>query len=497
MVRGCCAPARAGRRTVGAVLALLVLLPLPGLAAAAAPAADAGGDGEFRPGLGAARAQGLRVGPTRSGFNFTAGFSVSMAEYENAIARADSRFLDSGALVGGVIGAADDDEADPAEEQPSETFDNVRTDTRQEGAAEGIEQPVGEAVPDLPFVLDLGTQFVRATEDPFGEAITYNGRLGVEEAFLVQGGYTRGATGVVAEGVREARGESVFDVVAIADAVVIEDLRFEAVHRSGAEDHVDAGYTIGAIVVDGERFEAPGGDEAGEGLVAAFEQANTALEELGISLVAPRTEIRERTGEVLVSPLGIRYEASDATRSVMRPLLQQTAGPREALSEALLEQSDAFALALLFADVLTGPFGGAGAIVVEVGGARALTDAPQYADPFAQQRGSSQRPPSEGVPGSRTVDEPSSGDAGRTEADGGRPLRSEGGQPDLGAEAVDPELAAPPGAGAGTSRPATSAGADTGPGALLTVGLAVLLTGLALAGTDLLRVRRAHRTIVT
>ena len=489
------------------MLAVLLLLPLVGPAAVASaegmdtaesPALSSPHDEGFRPGLGAARAQGLRVGPTRSGFNFTAGFSVSMAEYENAIARADSRFLDSGALVGGVIEAADDEDAGSDEEQPSETFDNVRTDTRQDGAAEGIEQPVGEAVVDLPFVLDVGTQFVRATEEPFGEAITYNGRLGVDDAILVQGGYTRGAAGIVADGVREARGEAVFDKVAIADTVVLEDLRFEAVHRSGAEDHVDAGYTVGAIVVDGERVEAPASEEAGEGVVTAFEEANAALREFGISLVAPQTEVRERTGEILVSPLGIRYEASEATRSVMRPLLQETGGPREALSEALLEQSDAFALALLFADVLTGPFGGAGAIVVEVGGARALTDAPEFADAFGQGREDLDRSTRRDPPGAVPGDEGESEESASLD-----PQQTPSAPSDADREApgdtADPELVSPqpPEDGGEATRSALPAVADGGPGALLTVGLAVLLTGLGLAGADVLRARRAERTIVT
>ena len=448
----------------------------------------------FRPGLGAARAQGLRVGPTRSGFNFTAGFSVSMAEYENAIARADSRFLDSGALVGGVIEAADDEDAGSDEEQPSETFDNVRTDTRQDGAAEGIEQPVGGAVVGLPFVLDVGTQFVRATEDPFGEAITYNGRLGVEDAILLQGGYTRGAAGIVADGVREARGEAVFDMVAIAGTVVLEDLRFEAVHRSGAEDHVRAGYTVGTIVVDGERFEAPASEEAGEGVTTAFDEANAALREFGISLVAPQVEVRERTGEILVSPLGIRYEASEATRSVMRPLLQETGGPREALSEALLEQSDAFALVLLFADVLTGPFGGAGAIVVEIGGARALTDAPEFADAFGQGREDLDRSTRRDPPGAVPGDEPQETASLDPQAPSPPPSDAD---PQAPGDAPDPEFASPQPPEGEATRSALSAVADGGPGALLTVGLAVLLTGLGLAGADVLRARRAERTILT
>jgi hypothetical protein len=109
-------------------LAAPLLLPQAGLGPAAHADEVAGDD--FATGFGSARGTAVRVGPSRSGFAFTTDFSISLADFQNTVARGDSRSVSLGAILDAVAESFDED----GEYVPQ----NLRIDSRDEDAEEGV-----------------------------------------------------------------------------------------------------------------------------------------------------------------------------------------------------------------------------------------------------------------------------------------------------------------------------------------------------------------------
>lgn len=483
-------------RAVCVAFALLLVVPLFLPQATAAPG-HAQESEEFLLGFGSARGTGLSVGPSRSGFNFTTDFAISLTDYQNTVARADSRAVSLGAILEAVWEAGDEEN----EYGPQ----RLRTDSRDEDAADGIHRSEMGTEGDSPLAATLGRQYVRADEDPVAEAETAMGAFGFPEALLLEGGRSWSQSGIVAEGQREAHGKASFDRIVLGDGqVVLEGLEWEAVHRTGEEDASQGSFRLGNLYIDGEpAFPEEGADGIGE----LFDAANQALSEVGITLRAPEVVEDERTGEIRVTPMRVVVGPSDLSRAVAGPLSDALQPIREPLADALIGMDPAFGSIFLLYDVGLGAFAGGGELLLEIGGARAHTGFAEFENPFGDFGGAlggdfgeataGPQPQADGSGSPATADRPSGGAAGSPvgteETSGQAPAPETSDAPadepvdePVAAEAPqqEEELAAPAGTGAPSG------------GQALTAALAALLVAGGLAGVDFLRLRRSQRTIV-
>ena len=486
-----------------ACVAFALLLALPLLPQTAAAPGHAQEPDEFPLGHGSARGTALSVGPSRSGFSFTTDFAISLTDYQNTVARADSRAVSLGAILEAVYEAVDEDN----EHGPR----RLRTDSRDEDAADGIRRGEYGAEADSPFAATFGRQYVRADEDPVAEAETAMGAFGFPEAVLLEGGNSWSRSGVVADGQREAHGTSSFERIVLGDGeVVLEGLEWEAIHRTGEEDASQASFRLGNLYIDGE--PAFPEDDA-EGVGELFEAANEALSEVGLTLGAPEVVEDDRTGEIRVTPMRVVLGPSELSRTIAGPLSDAIQPIREPLAEALIDMDDAFGSVFLLFDVGLGAFAGGGELLLEVGGARAHTGFAEFDDPFGDVDAGvgddfgeipddPQPQPEQPSEAPATTDGPSSGDpdgtsGGSGEASGQAPTpeTSDG----HAEEPIDEPVTSEPPQQEQAQRqeelaaPAAAEGARGGQA--LTAALVALLVAAGLGGADFLRLRQSQRTI--
>ena len=495
------------------VFALLLALPmlLPQVGAPAGHAdelddEDVGPTGDFLLGYGSARGTGVRVGPSRSGFNFTTDFAVSLADYQNTVARGDSRGVSLGTILETVAEAFDED----GEYLPS----NLRIDSRDEDAADGVSRTEFGTPPESPFHGAIGSQYVRATEDPFAEVETLMGVLGLDGAIELEGGTSRATAGIVDAGQREARGEATFERIVLGGgAVVLEGLEWTAVHRSGVDEVVDAAFSLGGIqIADEGLIPGEASEQGAEGLTEAINAANEVLRELGIILVAPEKVVNEQTGQVAMTPLKIALGPSNVSREVAGPLSDLIQPIREPLAEGLIEAESSFGAVFLLYDVLFGAFAGGGELLLELGGARAVTGAQEFDNPFGEGFGGvgadfgqlpdDPQPQAEepDLSGGQPDSSADLGDAPSPDAGGSNqaPAPQSGDEPQDGGAVDEPVASEPPQQEQAQQQEelAAPAGASGSRGGqALTAALVALLVAAGLGGADFLRLRQSQRTI--
>lgn len=514
MSRGSMRMARLLCATCALMLVVPVLLPRAAAPAGHAQEADEADEGgaSFIPGHGSARGTGVRVGPSRSGFNFTTDFAVSLADYQNSVAKGDSRGVSLGMILETVLETADEE----GEYLPLPQ--NLRVDSRDEGAAEGVSRNEAGAPEGSPFEGAVGQQYVRATQDPLVEVETLMGNLGLEGALSLEGGTSRATTGIVAEGQREARGEASFERVELGGgAVVLEGLEWTAVHRSGAEEEVDASFTLGGIeIADSSLLPGDASEQAADGLIQGFDAANEVLSQLGLYLEAPEKVVNEDTGQVAMTPLKISLGPTDTSRELFGPLTDALQPVREPLADALIDANETLGAVFLLFDVGMGAFAGGGEVLVEIGGARAVTGFEEFENPFGDTGGidsdfgevpeeSTSEPESSGEVSLGDGSGSSSGSSGggstpAPESSGESPSLDE--EPAEGPEEPEePVTSESPDAG-GTGQgdpqaaaPAASTGSRGGPALL--AALVALLVAAGFGGADFLRLRQSQRTIPT
>jgi hypothetical protein len=489
-------------RTTCLVAALVLAVPMLPPQAGMAPAghADEAGDDEFATGFGNARGTAVRVGPSRSGFAFTTDFAVSLADFQNTVARGDSRSVSLGAILDAVAESFDED----GEHVPQ----NLRIDSRDEDADEGMSrEEFGGG--SGPFTGAFGSQYVRATEDPFAEVETVMGVLGLEDAIEIEGGHSRATAGLVEAGQREARGEAAIERIVLGGgAVVLEGLEWTATHRSGADEAAGARFELGGIeIADGSVLPDEAGAAGAQGTAEAFDAANEVLAEAGIRLQAPREVVNDQTGEVAMTPLKVSLGPSDGSRAVAGPLSDAIQPIREPLADALIGMDDGFGAALLLFDVGLGAFAGGGEVLLEIGGTRAVTGSHDFDDPFGDGGGGFGAEfgevPDEATPESEdALDMPSDGPPSDLDDPGaGGDGPSEAPAPDTAQEAGDeaaeePVTSEPPEQADGQEQLATPAGTPGQRGGqALMAALIALLVAAGLGGTDFLRLRQSQRTI--
>ncbi len=151
-------------------------------------------------------------------------------------------------------------------------------------------------------------------------------------------------------------------------AVVLEGLEWRALHRTGAEAAEQARFSLGAVVVQGQRFSLPEGSD--QPLRDAIAAAEPVLRPLGLHLQLPEPRIEAGISEI--SPLRVRVADSEVAR-VLAPALEAAQPGRDAVVDAVRSASEEGDAALLVADVALGVVAGGSSLDVELGGASART----------------------------------------------------------------------------------------------------------------------------
>jgi hypothetical protein len=464
---------RAFRRTrrtavgVGCVALLTFVATDPGAATPEAPA-----QAEFTPGTGNAIALAYKVNPAFGGLSFGITAGESVAGHQNTAATAQSKAVNLGVigvtLAGEGCGGAD--ATLPEEEQPQPLI----VSSGEEGAAEGRQASEAEGAI---------TMEAAASDAPFARAVTKVAPMGEPAIAVVTGGISTASSGVVEGGIREARAVSqIAELRLLGGAVILGDMRWEAIQRSGAVTEEIASFEIGSLTVGGEKIPLPTEQAAQIALL------NDTLNAVGFQITVPK--VRSEEGIVFVDPLKIGVIPSDLRDGlILGPVLSALQPVREAFTETLFrlgcggDLSGVYTFpsstAVTVLDLAIGSISGAGSLNLELGGVQATTaEIAGFAFPGGELPPLADLPATPALP----VDSGAGFDAGGVE-----------------------EVAAPPAADtpaavdtpAATTTPVAPIADLTGErgGALLAVGAGGLLALLASAEVDRRKMRQAQRAI--
>lgn len=337
-------------------------------------AAAPGGAAEpFEPGTATALSQALQVGPSTAGLQAVMTVARSQAQYRGSLAIASGQVLDTGA-IGTVLTAEQCDGSDPVvsrEQLPqpvSAESDGTRDDARTHDTA-GLPGGMG-------LLGAAGHIDVRATKRTRADSRVDTGALEVP-GLMVARGLASDATAELVDGrARLARASSGLGrLELLGGQVVLSDLRWEAVQRTGEDPAVQAAFRVGSGSVLG--VPLPSAPTGGADLSALDE----ALEPTGLKLQLPEV-LRTNDGGVEVTPLTVGIADSALGAAVFGPVLGAAQPVREAVTGVLLGISCKFGSVLSIADLGLGGFTGAGSLELRLGGATAGSEGRRFDNPF-------------------------------------------------------------------------------------------------------------------
>lgn len=415
--------------------------------------APAGAEEEFILGSGQVESQLLRVGPSAGRLSFAPRFGLGFANYQNTVARAESRVADYAAL----------DDSVPPELQ--EGAPSLRTDSTEEEAEEGVVRTTPDGGP-----MGATRQEVRATDQPFSEAVFVLGDAGAPGVVELRGGRAVSRTGIIDGKTREAAAAVSYGRISLGGgAAVLQGATWTVVQRTGADEQAKGTFRVEGITIGEQTLTPPEGGPTPE----QWKQLNDGLSPLGLRLEPPSVEVDQ--GIVSITPLGIRIFANQVGRTVGPPLLEGLQPVRDPVAGGIIEQEPEAGSLFTVGDLVLGAVAGSGAIDVQLGGATAFTEGEAFDDPFGGfDLGSS-------PPGPVSL-----GGTGPSGLDAGSPSAAGGVEGNEGSGAAgDGEFAL-----AGSRR---EAGTTGGPAAV--VGLLGLLAVLAMAAADWWRMRHEPRRI--
>ena len=358
----------------------------------------------FSNGTASASAQSVKVNPTAASLSIGATIGISLAGYQNDVAKAEARGIDLGVIGTTLAGEGCDggEPTLPAEQQPQPLV----ADSREPDAAGGKSAPEAIAGITLPAIQKVA----RATSEPMGEATTLSAPVGRAGVVEVAGARSNALVSVVEHRTRRAVATTEIAEISLGGGVVkLGGLKWQAVQQTGADEADTAAFTIGNVTVGGVPVAIPSGD-----LGPVFTTVNQALAPLGIELRAPA--LRNVGDVVAVDALAVAVIPSPTRDAVSGQLLGTLQPVREALIDALLDLDCGNATYVTLADVALGSFTGSGSFSLELGGVIATSRELQFTSLLQPPGGPGLIPgtPDELIPGqppslSGSVEAPSGG----------------------------------------------------------------------------------------
>lgn len=416
----------------------------------------------FSVGSGRAEAKFLKVGPSRGALSLAPQVGLALSDFLNTRGRGDVRTADFAAL------------SDSLPPEVTNALPAVKVESTDEGAEQGKTVTLGTP-PPVPVALSAVELHADAGRAPRGASSFKVGSADIGVGTIL-GGRAEARSGIVNGNVREATARVLIPRIELAGGVVVlENLEWSVLNRSGASTNQEAKFSLGSVAVAGQSFAAPPGSEQPlKDVVAALKPV---LGPLGIDVTFPTPRIEG--GVVELSPLRLRV-AKSALGPVVNPVVEQLQPVRAPLVDAIRAGTDQADAAILLADVAIGVLAGGSTLDLDIGGASVFTVAAAPGFAFGAR---------EGGPA------PLSAPTGASFAD--TPTRATG---STGPDFVAAVSASATGNASGNrrtgdlaARPASSSANRGGP--LLFVGLLGLAAALTAAGADYRRIVNGRRLI--
>ena len=368
---------RRPRNTAAPLTALALTAAL--VAPASAAAASARDAEAFVPGVGSASAGVFRVALRSSGANIGIGLAQTRARYAGAQGNAESAGVDMGMfdMVGKApiaCGTA------PGAFLPEDSRPQRLVVSSGEGADEQRSASFGAGTP-----VEIGSQSGSAAPNSKADAEVGGVRVDIPGVLTVIGGTATSGAELIPGKQRTATASSGLGRIVLAGGLVeLDGLRWTATERTGAVKSSDARFTIGSVSIGGQKM--PVSDTAS--LTDTLAAVNKALEPVGLALRGPSAE-KTQTGRQ-ITPLRLSISSTPELRTLLGPALEGVQPVRSQLLELVspLQMSPdcGFAKAVgfgyLIADLALIVMGDGGGIDIDLGGARAGTDATTYVNPL-------------------------------------------------------------------------------------------------------------------
>lgn len=426
------------------------------------------GEEGFAVGSGRASAKLLKIGPSRGALTLAPSVGVALSDFLVTRGRGDVRTADFAALEDSI----------PVEVRSA--LPAVKVESTDEKAEEGRTATLA-SVP-APAKIDGARLEAAAGKEPFGSSSFTAGAVDLGVG-MMSGGRAASRSGVVDGKTREAVGTVVVPRLELAGgAVVLENLRWQATQRTGAQETNEAVFTIGAAVIAGQKLAAPDGGSLPLDDVAA--SIRPLLAPAGVEVTFPVSTIE--AGAVALTPLRLRLSASALAPSLV-PVTDAIQPGREAVVGAIKDQTDDADAALLLGDIALGVIAGGSTLDIEIGGASATTAPPAAGFAFGSaggfKLGLDGTGASLGSAGASGLGGAGTGNVGA--ADGGVPSSDAPTSAGTGADDDSRSVAA--------AVPAASVGERGGP--MLAVGLIGLLIATLTAAADYRKLRTGRRVI--
>jgi hypothetical protein len=490
--KGIGAGLRAYRRTALAILLVVGAGGVTGWLGAPGAVADpsSSGSSSWVPGDADATAQAITVHPSTAGLGYDVTLATSVADYQAALAQAESQTFNGGALV--LAATTTQCNGSPPVVSQSQLPQPVVVESNNGDASQTktLNSGYNGSGPGA------GVEQASATTQPQAAATTKLADFAVPGGLDVSGSQSSALAQQVSGAVRQATSSADVGQVTLAGGLVsLNGLHWQSTQETGAGGaitHATGTFSLGSVTVAGVTTPV-----SADNVAAVLAAADTALSPTGFHIgPVPTMSENSADGTVSVPPLAIGIDSSALGAQVVGPLLGAGDTLRQALDQALLGVTCQLGIPLTVRDIALGALAGGGGIDLELGGVVDDSNGTAYANPFDNtlgQGGGAVSLGAPGTPGGAGTASFTPGSAGVAGTAGTAPA-SPGATGTSGGRS-----GSTPGALGGITRalrcittsPFGHPGCSGG-GAAVPVGLAGLVTVLAMGSADLLRQRRVR-----
>ncbi len=343
----------------------------------------AGATDEFIAGSGNSSAQVMRIGPTAGKLSLAPILGVTLTDYTDTVARAESETADLAAI--GVASPCTDAKVP-----------RLRVTSDDPGAAKGKESvTAGQKQNGIGGgVIDL---FASATKTPLATSDVKIGSFSIPGVLAMGSGESMSTAGVVidkGQKVRRSTADTFISSFSLGP-VTLQGLHWSSVQETDAKQHqtLTGSFTVGGATIAAIPLPVNGT------LSSVLGPINTALAPTGFAIVPPAFD---KTGGVAtVSPLSIQVVDSQLGRQFLAPALAAIEPIREPLSQQLIPILEKPAqvvggnpndcsqttvpdltVGVLVADLGIGVAAGSSQLHIDLGGTDAYTEGEVFSNPF-------------------------------------------------------------------------------------------------------------------
>ncbi|HUO48078.1 MAG TPA: choice-of-anchor P family protein [Acidimicrobiales bacterium] len=351
------------------------------LAAVAAQQGRAAAD-SWVPGTGQATATAIALHPTTGGLGYTVKLATSIADYADQEAQAQSQTFDGGAIVLAATSTQCDGSAPVVAQSqlpPVAQAESNSGNQSQDLALNGLHSGGNGA----------GDEHAAATTKPEGTAVTHLADFNVPGVITISGGDSSADAQMVTGQTRTATATADVGQVSLLNGLVtLNGLHWTTTQQTGPSNQVLAqtgSFSLTSVTVSG--ITTPVNVD---NLNTVLTIVNTALAPTGFHVgPVPTLQVNPANRSTSVPPLAIGMDNSALGTQIVGTVLSQSPVEtvREAIVNAILNQSCKYGTEITVGDILLGVLSGGGNLDLEFGGVTAVTDGTYIANPFANSLG--------------------------------------------------------------------------------------------------------------